>query len=510
MNWKHGYYADAGYTFGFYAEASPSRLQWAALIQGHLLPRRNFRYLDAGCGQGLNVILAAAAHPDSEFVGIDFLPEHIAHARRLATEAGLSNVSFIEGDFVQLAEDPSALGSFDYAICHGITTWIAPVVKTALFRMIGQVLKPGGVFYNSYNTYPGWLSTVPFQHYVLLEQRSKTGALALKAAIEVMNKLQTAGPQLFTAQPGLVNRMKSMETQDPAYLVQEYNNQHWHPVFVTEMIDDMAAVKLSYLGTATLPEAFNSMATSELKELLDSQPDPVLREQIRDYALNQSFRRDLYVKGHRRPWTGQAREMVGATRFIRNPATQRPAAGEPYSIKAGTLELKGDGQFYGAVLERLEQQPTGCSLLELAAAEPDAQRRESLTHVLSLLLHAGYVIEQDPEAPVNNPAAVALNKALTRAASKGAPYKYVSLPRAATALSMSETDMLMLHYHFEGVKEALWAERLPKDLAAVGRALAKDGKPVTEPAAQQAMVTELARKFSTTKLALLNTWGGLR
>ena len=33
MNWKHGYYADSGYTFGFYAETMPWRLHWAALLQ---------------------------------------------------------------------------------------------------------------------------------------------------------------------------------------------------------------------------------------------------------------------------------------------------------------------------------------------------------------------------------------------------------------------------------------------------------------------------------------------
>ena len=251
MDWKHGYYADAGYTYGFYPEASPARLQWAALIQGHALPRQRFRYLDAGCGQGLSVIFAAAAHPDSEFVGIDFLPEHIAHARRLAEAAGLDNVTFVEGDFVTLARNPAALGAFDYAICHGITTWIAPEVKSALFDLIGQTLRPGGVFYNSYNTYPGWLASVPFQHYVLLEQRTKTGTLALKAARELMERLQKIpSPSIFASLPGLQGRLKSLESQDPAYLVQEYNNQFWQPVFVTEMIDAMAAVKLSAPATS--------------------------------------------------------------------------------------------------------------------------------------------------------------------------------------------------------------------------------------------------------------------
>ena len=88
MDWKHGYFAESGYTYGYYPETMPMRLRWAALIQGHTAPPSKFRYLDAGCGQGLNLILAAAAHPDSEFVGIDFLPEHIAHGKALAETCG--------------------------------------------------------------------------------------------------------------------------------------------------------------------------------------------------------------------------------------------------------------------------------------------------------------------------------------------------------------------------------------------------------------------------------------
>lgn len=146
MDWKHGYYADSGYTYGYYPETSPLRLAWAALVQGHQMPTRGFRYLDAGCGQGLSLILMAAAHPDSEFVGIDFLPEHVAHAASLARRCGLANVRFIEGDFTELAPDAAALGPFDYVVCHGITTWVSPEVKRALFSLVGRALKPGGLF----------------------------------------------------------------------------------------------------------------------------------------------------------------------------------------------------------------------------------------------------------------------------------------------------------------------------------------------------------------------------
>ena len=113
MDWKRGYFAEAGYTYGYYEETMPSRLYLAALLQGYLAPRESFRYLDAGCGQGFNLIVAAINHPDSEFVGIDFMPEHIAHGRALAARLKLNNISFIEADFTELAQrSTNPTGSF--------------------------------------------------------------------------------------------------------------------------------------------------------------------------------------------------------------------------------------------------------------------------------------------------------------------------------------------------------------------------------------------------------------
>ena len=139
-DWKHGYFADNGYTFGYYREMAPCYLAWAALLQGVIVPTRNFRYIDLGCGQGLGLILQAACHPESEFVGVDFMPAHVAHARRLAQAAGITNVRFIEGDFTALENDASALadaagapleGQTDYVVAHGIASWVSPTVRAS-------------------------------------------------------------------------------------------------------------------------------------------------------------------------------------------------------------------------------------------------------------------------------------------------------------------------------------------------------------------------------------------
>lgn len=507
MNWKHGYYADSGYTYGYYAETMPIRMRWAALVQGHLAPLAGFRYLDAGCGQGLSLILAAASHPDSEFVGIDFLPEHIAHATELARRCGVTNVRFIEGDFIELAKDPSTLGQFDYAVCHGITTWIAPAVKRGLFSLIGQVLKPGGVFYNSYNTYPGWLSGVPFQHLVLLEQRSKTGALALKSAQQSMERLQENARNMFAALPGLPARLKSMETQDPAYLVQEYNNQFWQPVFVSQMMDEMAAVKLSYLGTATLPEASDTVLAPKVRELLAEQTMPAIREQLRDYAINQSFRRDLYVKGQVRPWQGELAQRLGEVRFVANPLTPPPAAGQPFVIKAGAIELNGEADFYGRLLNRLSAAPQGLTVGELMKAEKEARLQNAVIPALSMLLHGGWALLVNP-AEIDA-SGKRCNRGLADAVCAGAPYRYVSLPRLGGALPLGDTEWVLLQAAMQGEPAARWADFLVQTLARLGRGVSKDGKAVTDAVERQKVIQDAIDQFKKIKLAFFRRLGAV-
>lgn len=513
MSWMHGYYAESGYTYGYYPETMPLRLYWAALLQGHQAPTEKFRYLDAGCGQGLNLVLAAAAHPDSEFVGIDFLPDHIAHGRKLAKECGLTNVRFIEGDFVALADDSSGLGSFDYVVSHGIATWIAPQVRKSLLRMVGEVLNPSGVYYNSYNTYPGWLGVVPFQHMVLLEQQSKAGPEAIEAVLTKFKKMKACAPKLFNMLPTLQSRLDSMAKQDKAYLTHEYSNQDWEPVFVSQMIDEMAACKLNYLGTATLPEAFNAVLQGEVRELLSQESSAGLREQMKDFVLNQAFRRDLYVKGFNRPWVRAHEEMLRSVRFMVNPLASRPDVGEPFKIKGGAIELLGDAGYYNALLAVLDKHPNGLSAQQLIS-ETGASSQETgkIIQAMTLLLHGGWVwIQRDLPASKGNSAQV--NAAIAKAVNAGAPYKFVSLPVVGSALALGELDWYMLELlatvPAKGGDSGKLEERLALKLAELNRNLVDDGKVVTDPKIQRTMLADKVAVFQNRLLPLLKKLGAV-
>jgi arsenite methyltransferase len=96
--------------------------------------------VDLGSGGGLDVFLAAKkVGPSGKSIGIDMTPEMIARARKNAKEANLPNVEFHQASIDKL---PLADSSADCIISNCVIN-LAPD-KTAVFREMFRVLKPGG------------------------------------------------------------------------------------------------------------------------------------------------------------------------------------------------------------------------------------------------------------------------------------------------------------------------------------------------------------------------------
>ena len=97
--------------------------------------------LDLGSGSGTDSFLAAiAAGPEGSVTGIDMTRAQLDKATRLASSAGLVNVSFKEG----YIEHPSvADGSIDVVISNGVVN-LSPD-KHAVFAAAAAALRPRGV-----------------------------------------------------------------------------------------------------------------------------------------------------------------------------------------------------------------------------------------------------------------------------------------------------------------------------------------------------------------------------
>jgi ubiquinone/menaquinone biosynthesis C-methylase UbiE len=96
--------------------------------------------LDLGSGSGTDTFLAAArTGPSGRVIGVDMTPAQLQKARRLAAEAGVGHVDFLDG---RIEHPPVEDGSVDCVISNGVVN-LAPD-KEQVFRAAAAALRVGG------------------------------------------------------------------------------------------------------------------------------------------------------------------------------------------------------------------------------------------------------------------------------------------------------------------------------------------------------------------------------
>ncbi len=483
MNWNQGYNVDHGYTYGHYKEQDPVWMDFCALLRGTRPPSAlelpKLRYLELGCGQGNNLCLIAAQHPELDFVGVDFNPQHISHAQGLAAAAGLANIRFIEADFVELAREwPSDLGHFHYVSAHGIYTWIAPSVLAGLIDCLARATAPGALVYLSYNTLPGWISTIPVQHLLRVWQVREhlSSAKAIEAGRERLLALLEVGVGMTQSLPGMRTRIDRFPTLDRSYLIQEYLHDNWHPKWFDQIHDELAPAKLRFVGTATAGDwLLPSMLGEKERSILLQYSDSVERELMLDVLVNQGFRRDLWSRGQTPVWAHEQREALLSTRFA---LTQRPEAitrGDKlvYKYSSSRGEVLGQEGAYTPFYDALSSGPkTVAELMALPAAKP--RQQSEVLQAAGLMLHAGHITFAR-SLPEPRPA-TAMNRAIARAVAKGAPYRNVIATALPAVISASDTDLILLSLAQDqsAPTAAGLASQLVEVLISLGRGLKRE------------------------------------
>lgn len=384
MDWTQGYVADTSYTTQYFTELAPPQLDLMALSGGVLPPDRadgHFRYCELGCGNGLSTLLLAAVNPQAHFVGIDFMPVHIATARALARQGGVTNVEFLELSFAEaVARD---FEPFDYVVAHGVYSWIRPEIRSEMVAFMRRFLAPGGLAYLSYNCLPGWLSVSPVQKVVSEYASTLRGASTerVRQAFEFARQLLDKGATALASQPAAKRQIEGASKLPTNYLAQEFLNEHWHPLYVTDVMRELAPAKLEYVASAAAVENdLRIMANDETADLIRAQPTVELRELVKDLAVNARFRRDIYARGAQR-LTGADQRQQMASRFIALVCAPEHVS---YAAEYGGRQLTFDTANARRAVEILSRGP--CSLQTLADAIAKAGTPDPLKVAIEIAL----------------------------------------------------------------------------------------------------------------------------
>jgi len=350
------YLTETPYVGTFHREMTPAWLGAVAIALGHRPPEPSggLRYCDLGCGPGMGTVLMAAANPDARFTAIDVNPQHVAQARALAAAGGIGNVQVVEAGFADLAATAGGdCGPFDIIALHGVFSWIPAGLRSDVMALIDRWLAPGGLVYLHYMAHPGLASFAAGQMLLRRFAAGRTGdaGTGARAGLDFLQRLADAGAGYFVAHPEERQRLANARTQDARYLAHEFLNPTWQPLHVAEVMDAFGGIGCTYLGSADPSENIDSLSLpGGTSALLAEIADPALRETVKDFARNQSYRRDIYQRDAAALAPRAHMEAMSSATLARLPNAPRKG-GLTFNTRIGAVE--GSAELFSPLLASL-------------------------------------------------------------------------------------------------------------------------------------------------------------
>lgn len=503
-DWTAGYVADIGYTFGYYPELNPLRVKLAFLNAG-LVPPEVGTACELGFGQGLSANFHAAASV-VQWLGTDFNPSQAGFAQELASASG-SGAQLHDDAFADFCSCPE-LPDFDYIGLHGIWSWISDENRTVIVDFIRRKLKVGGVLYISYNTLPGWATHAPIRH-LLTQHANGMGAKGtgivnrIEGALDFADKLMATNPLYARANPSVPDRLSKLKGQNRNYLAHEYFNADWHPMYFADMAKWLAPAKVGFAcSTHFLDHVAPINFTTEQQAILNGIADADLKETVRDFMVNQQFRKDYWVKGARKL---SPLEQAEALRQLRVLLTT-PRSEVPLKVNAALGEANMSEAIYAPILDVLADH-RGKTLAQLEQLVKDkGVTFVQLNQAIVILAGAGHVqLAQDEQAAnkARKPSDK-LNAYLMNKARGSADVGYLASPVVGGGVNVGRFAQLFLLARSQGQKQPVdWAQFTWNLLAAQGQRILKEGKQLETVEENLAELNAQAQAFAEKQLPIL-------
>ncbi len=514
MDWTGGYLAEIDYTHGYYRELAPGLIDLALLLSGHEPPgRAKTRYLELGFGQGLSANIHAAA-TDTEFWGADFNPTHAANAQALARAAG-SDAHFSDDSFVDfLARDD--VPTFDHIALHGVWSWVNDDNRRAIVNIIRRRLNVGGAAYISYNTLPGWAVAMPLRHMLMLyaemagsEAQGVVGRI--DSSIAFGARLHEVNARYFVANPAAKARLDAIAGQNRNYVAHEYFNRDWTPMYFSDMHAWLAEAKLNYTCAAALLDQIDGFnLTPDQRTMISEIPYAVLRETVRDFLLNQQFRRDLYTRGARRLPPLERWERLQEVSI----ALAIPPEDLTFDANAGLGKLNFKPEVYQAIVDELASGDAAPKRIGDLAERPKlaAFGQAALMEALSVLVGTGRAHPAQAEVvqELVAPRCHRLNAALIDRARTAGDANYLASPVLGAAISVGRFEQMFLGSLARGrQRPEEWADDAWSDLSKQSQSILKEGVALQGADKNLEELSVQAKAFHDKRLGLVQRLGAV-
>jgi hypothetical protein len=223
-----------------------------------------------------------------------------------------------------------------------------------------------------------------------------------------------------------------------------------------------AAHKLRFHASATLPENFLDLLPANVRPAVLAETDPGLRQSLQDLAINQSFRRDLFLRGVDSSTDSELRQRISGVmlRLLEAPAT------EGYGFTTSFGEVSGAADRYRQLEQGLAGGPRSFGQL----LEATGIALPGLAKTVSLLLHSGRIgFDRCACADFNR--ARQVNDQLLELILEGRPYDHLLAPGSGGAVVFSLVEALIVDGQRRHLGGQELEQHLQEGLAGLGRSL---------------------------------------
>jgi SAM-dependent methyltransferase len=375
------------------ANTAPAHLALCSAWHGGPRPPLDeYRAVELGCGDGANLVALAFYNPGCTFVGVDSSRVEFDRARAAARELGVENVRFIHRDVRELEDE---LGAFDYAIAHGLYSWVPDDAREAILAFCRRRVAPEGLAYVSYNAQPGWATRRLVRETLLASPAVREAALEDRAwrAMELAARLLEDMPSREYAHAVLLSgELERVRDGKPFYVLHEYladvNDGFW----LGEFVQRARRQGLDYVADAQFCR-WEGHVPAELRESLSARGlDAVEREETADLLGNRYFRASILRRDDAPPGMIDRQELMEEL----YAATSLAAQSDPFDLREGVVERFTGG---GGTEVTLDGAVTKAAVVLLSAQWPAGIRMPDLCARASALLAAHGI-----DAPADGPA----------------------------------------------------------------------------------------------------------
>ena len=475
--WDTGYVSNINYTSGYYAELNPIQGNLARLLKGYRVTGAK-NACELGFGNGLSAIIHSAAS-SARWYGNDFNPSQASLAAEIVEDAGC-DANLCDDSFEEYLSRKD-LPKFEFIGLHGIWSWVSRQNQKLVIQFIKKNLAVGGTLYISYNTLPGWSQFSPIRE--LMMERLRTGGYSegdikerVENAFSFAKEIIDAGSVYSNSNPTVKKQIDEFSSQSIQYLAHEFFNKDWSPVHFKTLALDMERAKLTYAAPAHLGEHIDHLNfTHEQRQTLAGIKDKYLNESVRDFFLNQTFRRDYWIKGPNRLTSQEQLDLFRSLRI--SFLSHKEDVQLNFTGPLGVINLLQ--KVYEPLLDVLSEN----HVIDVRTVEKKVEKLgidlAQLFEALTILSAKGYVrpVQNEHEIDLAISKTKKLNRTLLQKSKYSSEVKFLASPLTGGGLQVSRFTQLFMLAKQQGAKTPEEFSRFAWEcLRKENSKLIKDGK----------------------------------